>query len=404
MVLTIQADSISSKKKTGKYFRPILHRTPAISFLIIIALVLIGLIEFSLRKLPHRSTSFRPERPHVHKRQDPDLDALINQLSTQIDALSAAIAAPTSQPKFTAAPASKFLNDAVSTQTLAASSSKFLNNVVSTQNLNGPTPAQIITKTVGNNIILDVSGTLYTHPASQTAPESAPTSAFLKPDVKTAAITTQVASGLPESAFLNPTISTNQVTDTPKQTVSPLTVGAPPSSAFLKTNVETSTAHSSTHQRVVGGSQTSSTSDIARPTELASLIESDKPLQFVQKPVNYFYAIYLPVLLAIIFRMFMSWLYTTTKMMEPFSMLSKLEGVKAKDFLFTYYLAGNDSLAPLTALFKGHWLMLWMATTYVAVQLLSALSSEIFAVYPSYHIKDGQSLSGGGTFSPSSLR
>ena len=95
--------------------------------------------------------------------------------------------------------------------------------------------------------------------------------------------------------------------------------------------------------------------------------------------------------------MLIGYLYTTTKMMEPFMMLSQAEGVKAKDFLWINYLSANDSVAPFQAMFSGHWLMLWTAVLYVFVQILSPLSAELFGIYPSLHkINDSDAVAGAG--------
>ncbi|KAL9123537.1 MAG: hypothetical protein Q9217_007037, partial [Psora testacea] len=111
--------------------------------------------------------------------------------------------------------------------------------------------------------------------------------------------------------------------------------------------------------------------------------ESDKPLTLVESAANYFCGIYLPVLLAVAFQMIAGYLYTATKMMEPFAMLSKSNaGIPAKDFLWINYLSANDSLEPFTAMASGHWLMLWVSILYTVAQVLSPLSSEMLGLYP----------------------
>ena len=135
-----------------------------------------------------------------------------------------------------------------------------------------------------------------------------------------------------------------------------------------------------------------------RPTNRTSLTytESNVPLTFVKSPVNYFYARYLPVLLAVLFTMLAGYLYTATKMMEPFAMLSKSsQGIPAKDFLWINYLSANDSIEPFTALTEGHWLMLWVSVLYIAAQLLSPLTSEMFGIYPGYKKIDEYTVTAG---------
>ena len=173
------------------------------------------------------------------------------------------------------------------------------------------------------------------------------------------------------------------------------TPGEPPLSAYLDSNVHTTTTSKSTSRTKVSGSPTS------RPEAAALFLKSDVPLSFVKDPVNYFYGIYLPVLLAVFFRMLIGYLYTTTKMMEPFMMLSRTEGVSAKDLLWINYLSANDTLAPFQAMFSGHWLMLWTAILYGAVQTLSPLGAELFGIYPSLHkISDKAAVHGAGMLPP----
>ena len=120
-------------------------------------------------------------------------------------------------------------------------------------------------------------------------------------------------------------------------------------------------------------------------TKSTKYTEADKPLTLVESAANYFYGIYLPVVLAVAFQMIANYLYTATKMMEPFAMLSSSdEGIPAKDFLWINYLSANDSLEPFTAMVSGHWLMLWVSIFYTLAQVLSPLSSEMLGIYPGY--------------------
>ena len=121
------------------------------------------------------------------------------------------------------------------------------------------------------------------------------------------------------------------------------------------------------------------------PTNFGSFTESDVPLTFVKTPVNYFYGVYFPVLLAVLYQMLVGYLYTTTKMMEPFTMLSKSNSISAKDFLWINYLSANDTFEPFAAMASGHWLMLCVAILYTAAQILSPLSSEMIGIYPGYY-------------------
>ena len=138
----------------------------------------------------------------------------------------------------------------------------------------------------------------------------------------------------------------------------------------------------------------------AMPTNIGSFTKSDVPLTLVKSPVNYFYGVYFPVLLAVLYQLLIGCLYTATKMMEPFAMLSRPNSIPAKDFLWINYLSANDEFEPFAAMASGHWLMLWVAILYTAAQLLSPLSSEMLGIYPGYHTTDENMVVDGACKSP----
>ena len=116
-----------------------------------------------------------------------------------------------------------------------------------------------------------------------------------------------------------------------------------------------------------------------------SFMESNIPLRFVKSPKNYFDAVYLPILLAVIYRGLIEYFYAAMKMMEPFHILSRGGGAPVQDFLWINYLSANDNLAPFFAMFRGHWLMLWTALLSTTSQIISLVGSEMLSVYPSFY-------------------
>ena len=83
------------------------------------------------------------------------------------------------------------------------------------------------------------------------------------------------------------------------------------------------------------------------------------------------------MLLSLIYRIIIGWLYSTTKMLEPFYLLKRNGGSRAKDFFNINYLSANDTLEPYKAMLHGHWLMLWTSLLYTIVGILAPLSSEM---------------------------
>ena len=114
------------------------------------------------------------------------------------------------------------------------------------------------------------------------------------------------------------------------------------------------------------------TDDSSNPATLAT----GRPLTLLTG-FSYFYGTYLAVLVAVIYRIIIGWLYSTTKMLEPFYMLKRDGGVRAKDFFNINYLSVNDTVEPYTAMLNGHWLMLWSFLLYTIVGVLAPFSSEM---------------------------
>ena len=110
--------------------------------------------------------------------------------------------------------------------------------------------------------------------------------------------------------------------------------------------------------------------------------EIKRPLVLVTN-MKYFYGSYLTVLIAVIFRITIGWLYSTTKMLEPFHMLNQEEGVPAKDFFNINYLSANDTFEPFTAMLSGHWQMLAVSLLYATVGFLAPFASEMLHFYRS---------------------
>ena len=241
-----------------------------------------------------------------------------------------------------------------------------------------------------------------------------PIESFLKDEISTFAVdTTPTGPFITTSgAFLKDETSTFALN---AQATAPTTTpksGAPPAGSFLKGTTgtfaaqrtsATVTAYSpapesflteETSTFKIAATSSHITSN-AEATNSVSPLESNKPPAFVKQRQNYFYGVYLPVMLAVMFRMLIGYFYTTTKMMEPFSILSKAGGAKAKDFMFINYLSASDTWAPIFALFSGHWLMLWTAVLYLMVQLLTTLSSEMFGIYPSFYKLNSDTAIGG---------
>ncbi|MCJ1435116.1 hypothetical protein MMC27_004486 [Xylographa pallens] len=118
----------------------------------------------------------------------------------------------------------------------------------------------------------------------------------------------------------------------------------------------------------------------ALPFNSTNEISTNKSLTFFTRSI-YFCGAYLPIIIAVWFRVVIGWLYVTTKMLEPFRILTQSKTISAKDFFNINYLSASDTLEPYKAMMSGHWLMLCTSLLYLAVELLSPFAAEILHFY-----------------------
>jgi hypothetical protein len=90
-----------------------------------------------------------------------------------------------------------------------------------------------------------------------------------------------------------------------------------------------------------------------------------------------FAAGYLPLLLAILVKIFWTSVYFNVKLVEPFIQLSNPNGALASDVLFNYYLSSSLTPDTILALLKKRWILFWTSFVSLVVGLLAPLASEV---------------------------
>jgi hypothetical protein len=93
---------------------------------------------------------------------------------------------------------------------------------------------------------------------------------------------------------------------------------------------------------------------------------------------------YIPLMFAVIFKLFWTSIYANIKLIEPFIQLSTPKGGFARNVFHTFYLSSNLTPYPLLALLKGRWLVFWTSLVYVVVSLLAPLAAECIFVDTNY--------------------
>lgn len=92
--------------------------------------------------------------------------------------------------------------------------------------------------------------------------------------------------------------------------------------------------------------------------------------------LEYFRAMYLPVVVAVLLKLVWSIVFASTKMMEPFYLLSQEGGALAKDSLVADYLISSISLQGLSNLFVGHPVIILATLTYICISALPSLAIQ----------------------------
>ncbi|KAH0536541.1 hypothetical protein FGG08_006591 [Glutinoglossum americanum] len=116
------------------------------------------------------------------------------------------------------------------------------------------------------------------------------------------------------------------------------------------------------------------------PTTVASSVPPDPTRRFTK--LDWFLGSYLPVIIAVLYRMLWSYVYANVKLMQPFFQMNAPNGrgMQAKDLFCANYLASGAAYHPIQAMFHGDRLMLWASVSYTIAGLVGSLSSEVIAV------------------------
>ncbi|KAK5061446.1 hypothetical protein LTR84_007989 [Exophiala bonariae] len=91
---------------------------------------------------------------------------------------------------------------------------------------------------------------------------------------------------------------------------------------------------------------------------------------------EYFRAMYLPIVVAVLLKLGWNVVFAATKMMEPFYLLSKEGGASAQDSLVADYLISSLSLEGLRNLFVGHPVVVLASLTYICISTLPSLATQ----------------------------
>ncbi|KAJ9602059.1 hypothetical protein H2200_013419 [Cladophialophora chaetospira] len=92
--------------------------------------------------------------------------------------------------------------------------------------------------------------------------------------------------------------------------------------------------------------------------------------------VQYFRATYLPVVIAVILKLIWTIVFVSTKMMEPFYLLSRKGGASAKESLSADYLTTSLSLGGIKNMFVGHPIIILVSLVYMFLSILPSVATQ----------------------------
>ncbi|OAG44838.1 hypothetical protein AYO21_00800 [Fonsecaea monophora] len=92
--------------------------------------------------------------------------------------------------------------------------------------------------------------------------------------------------------------------------------------------------------------------------------------------LQYFRAIYLPVLVAVVLKLIWAIVFTSTKMMEPFHLLSREKGASATESLLADYLATSLSIDDIWNMFLCHPVVTLVGVVYLCLSALPAIATQ----------------------------
>jgi hypothetical protein len=103
-----------------------------------------------------------------------------------------------------------------------------------------------------------------------------------------------------------------------------------------------------------------------------------------------FESAYLPVLLAVLYRVLWAVVYSNASLIEPFQQLAKAEGAPAEYVFFSFYQAQSNFKGPFVALINRSWNLAFIASAYVLASILPALMSEAFVVNTNWQCSESE--------------
>lgn len=237
----------------------------------------------------------------------------------------------------------------------------------------------------GAYVTISVQGPSATSPT----PYIYPSSSAYSVEPMDSAISSSASSFTPENSILSP------VYQSQPPSISLFTVGGGPPATLASTQyIAISSVGQYTPYGTVAAAPTSASSaegtifavasstPSATSAVLPTIVSSDLQIGQHFGDVDYFFATYLTVLVAVVLKELWSIVFASMKMMEPFHQLHKPGGASVSDSLLANYLSLGFSWKSIQSMFRGQWCMLFTTISYGLFAALSPISTECMKMLP----------------------
>lgn len=214
-----------------------------------------------------------------------------------------------------------------------------------------------------------------------TFPHATPPGAYIQPTE------TVTFSEISASAYLAPaeTYATSSTASSayvdPNETVTSPITGATPPSAYIA-SIQTYTNSATSPLAYVNPSETTwaptvgATPGVAYDFSMAAQHEHGTTIVYTWTPAQVFVGTYLPVLVAVCYRIWWSLLHNHLALIDPFRQMNRAKGARAEAILFSFFQSRSSTFDLFRALYGGRWGLSSSAMAATLTCILPALASE----------------------------
>lgn len=410
---TAPSNTWTTNPRKPKYYVPVTARVPWLIAVLVAVVACIAVLETAVQTGDRggRPDDDDLDRRWLKRQEEGNASSSIDQTSIT-DSTSDFFTIQTSNPSNTAnyqTASSKFVTISTSSDDVTATTASEDFVAISTSSetssegsevTNAPSAAKTASDGDGGYVVISTSSdsVMYNRPTSDfitlSSSGSGDVSVFSKASSEYIGIVTTITSDGSPIAALPATITSDGTTFTSLETIDDDEITAASAAPTdyqtiteglqnKPTEIPTTLLLTSTTTLEDGSLETVTRTSVGSspaPTAPGEIKSSQIQISSSFTEVDYFYASYLAVLVAVVLKNIWAMVFASMKMMEPFFYLARPEGATVKDSLLAEYLSTGYSFDHIRHIFSGHWLMLLGTIAYLGFAVLPPLSTEASTV------------------------